>query len=371
MLPFVFATEKDFVVTEKLPSYSFINQLKDWGFKVPVFCSLTELESMPAGSFEAIYPWGWSPAAHFKLKNLKEKCSVEFKRNPAFNWQPNHKLLFERSSSLNFLSDILNKYPHYKFIKKSLTGVIVKSIDEIESLLIVNHNMVLKAPLSSSGRGIQIIRSQILNQSNKAWISGVLKQQGYLIAECYLDKLADLSFQFRITERKEVEYLGYTFFESNSNGQYKGTWINYDLNELIPESEFDELSDMIRNTAKIIGERLKSTVYTSWHRGFLGVDAMVFRVDGRLTIQPCIEINCRMNMGILTLLLQEHILKDCKGKLEMYYGPAGDFNIFVKRELERNPPVIQDGKILSGFFSLVEPSIHQKFGAYISVAGTR
>ena len=78
-----------------------------------------------------------------------------------------------------------------------------------------------------------------------------------------------------------------------------------------------------------------------------------------------------MNMGILTILLQNNIQKGAKGKFELYYGSKGDFEIFAKEEELLNHPVILNGKISSGFFPLVEPANHQKFGAYFLVSGTR
>ena len=371
VLPFIFGSENDFVITETKPSDKYVEELNNLGFKVPKFCTLSELEAIPEDSFEAICPWGWSPAAHFKLKKLKAKCSEEFKSNPSYNWQQTHQLLFERSTSLNILTDILNNNLQPWFINKSLTGVHVTSVYEIEKLMKEHQSLVLKAPLSSSGRGIQIIRSKTLNNSNKAWISGVMKQQNYLIAEPFLEKLADLSFQFRITESAKIDYLGFTFFETNSNGQYKGTLINTSLADIFPDENLNELEEMIIKTAKIIGEELKSSVYTNLHRGFLGVDAMVFRNEKQIMIQPCIEINCRMNMGILTILLQNYIQREAKGKFELFYGQKGNFEIFAKREQKINPPVIVNGKINAGFFPLVEPTHHQRFGAYFLISGTR
>jgi len=371
VLPLVFASENDFVISASPPSAEYIQLLKDCGFEVPRFCSLSELEEMPTGSYDVICPWGWSPAAHFKLKNLKEKCSGEFKTNPVYNWHEGHQSLFERSTSQNFLTGILNNNPQSWLISKSMTGVKVTNLTEIESMLNKNPALVLKAPMSSSGRGVQIIRRKILNNSNKEWISGVLKQQNYLIAEPFLEKLADLSFQFRINEDSDIEYLGHSFFETNSNGQYKGSFIHTGLKDIFPDENSDELEEMIGTTALVIGKELMSSVYVRWHRGFLGVDAMIFRNEKRLMMQPCIEINCRMNMGILTLFLERKIRKEAKGKFELFYGVPGEFEVYAKKNILLNPPVYQDGKISSGFFPLVEPVCQQKFGAYFLVGGTR
>jgi len=367
ILPFVFCTENDIVLTEKPPSVIFLQKFEKLGFDLPRFCSLAELEALPGNSFDAIYPWGWSPATHFKLKNLKEKCSETFKLSPVFNWNDEHQLLFERSTSLDFLSGLLGNIPPNWFIRKEMIGTKITSCEEIEFILEKHSPLVLKAPMSSSGRGIQIIRTAKLNTSNKQWISGVLKQQNYLIAEPYLEKLMDLSFQFQVLSDSKIEYMGFSVFETNSNGQYRCTLIHPDLKKIVPEENVFELMRMISITANILGNTLEKSKYASWHRGFLGVDAMIFKQQKSLMIQPCIEINSRMNMGILTMFLERKIHPDSTGKFELFYGSANGYCDFVDKQLLLNPPKSKQGKIYSGFLPLVEPNAKNKFGAYISL----
>jgi len=367
ILPFVFCTENDFVLTEASPSTVFLQKLEKFGFELPQFCSLAELESFPNDSFDAIYPWGWSPAVHFKLKNLKEKCAYQFKEGPVYNWNPGHKLLFERSTSLDFLTGLLNNNPPDWFIRKEMIGSKVTSFEEIELLLAKHSPLVLKAPLSSSGRGIQIIRNAKLNTSNKQWISGTLKQQSYLIAEPFLEKLIDLSFQFQVLPNSQIEYLGFSVFETNSNGQYRGTLIHSDLKKIVPEENASELMEMISITADIISCELGKSNYATWHRGFLGVDAMIFKHQKSLMMQPCIEINSRMNMGVLAMFMEKRIHPDSTGKFELFYGPANGYSDFVDKQSLLNPPKSKQGKIYSGFLPLVEPNAKNKFGAYISL----
>ena len=99
---------------------------------------------------------------------------------------------------------------------------IVRSETEIETLLKSTFPLVLKAPLSSSGRGLSVLRHNELNDANRQWIGGILEQQGYLIAERWLNKQLDFSLQFKIEETGEVKCLGPSFFQTNSNGQYSG-----------------------------------------------------------------------------------------------------------------------------------------------------
>lgn len=364
-LPFAFCTENDFVLTDNHPSADFLQKMRIAGFNLPQFCCLAELEAFPDGTFESIRPWGWSPAVHFKLKNLKEKCTNSFKESPVFNWKDEHKLLFERSTSLSFLTELLESDPPDWFIKKEMVGEKITNCEEIELLLAKHSPLVLKAPLSSSGRGIQIIRNAKLNASNKQWISGVLKQQSYLIAEPFLNKLIDLSFQFRVLANSKIEYLGFSVFETNSNGQYRGTLIHPDLKKIAPAENASELQEMINTTADIIGNSLEKSNYANWHRGFLGVDAMFFKHQERLMLQPCIEINSRMNMGILTMFLEKRIHQNSTGKFELFYDSANKYHDLVNKQSLLNPLELKEGKICSGFLPLAEPNTRNKFGAYI------
>lgn len=366
VLPFVFGKSGDFVLTEKAPSKEFILRLTDAGFEMPVFCSLKEMISGKTETIGSILPWGWSPAAHFYLKNLKEKCSPGFHESPVFNWKDEHKTLFERITSLHFLTDFLKQNPMDFFVGPELTGTKVTAIEEIEELLKWQFPLVLKAPMSSSGRGIQIFRKQTLNASNRQWIAGILNQQKYLIAEPFLNKVVDFSFQFKISN-DEPEYLGLSVFETNSNGQYQSTLIHPKMTQAIST----EMKTKIGTTALLLKEALKNSVYAKLHRGFLGIDAMICIEKDGLKIQPCIEINSRMNMGILTTQIETKIHHDTSGKYALFYGSKGEFQRFAIKNALEQPIKIRNGKLSSGFLSLVEPDAEKKFGAYVLLAAAK
>lgn len=371
ILPFVFTAPNDVVLTGKKPSAAFTKKLAEAGFELPDFFSLEELITKRSIAINSILPWGWSPAAHFILKDLKEKCALEFRESPVYHWLNEHKKLVERETSLRFLEKTLNECPRDFFIGPEMTGIKVTGMEEIELQLKKWGAIVLKAPLSSAGRGVQIIRKQILNSSNIQWITGILKQQRYLIAEPFLDKLVDLSFQFEVTENGVISYLGRTFFETNTNGQYKGTRLNPDLNQLFPDMNALELGKIVDDTAQILRAAFSKSDYPVFYRGYLGVDALIFRHDEKTLIQPCIEINCRMNMGGLALILEKKISGKSTGRFELFYGLPGEYQAFCTKQTAINPHKLRDGKLSSGFMPLVEPDPEKKFGAYISLVESR
>jgi hypothetical protein len=76
-------------------------------------------------------------------------------------------------------------------------------------------------------------------------------------------------------------------------------------------------------------------------------------------------------MGILTILLENKIHREAKGKFELFYGSAGEFDVFSINQKSKNPLLIREGKLFSGFSPLVEPENHQKFGAYFSLGSAK
>lgn len=370
-LPFVMANVDDLIVSSRQPSPKFIEHLSSAGFNIPEFKSLARLETETTREIGSIFPWGWSPAAHYKFRNLKERCSREFKESAVFDWRPEHRLLYERGTALDLLHKFLEDEPSAIFVEKSQIGRRITSVEQINILLQKHGKIVVKAPLSSSGRGIQIIRRKALNQPNREWISGILKQQHYVIAEPWLDKLLDLSFQFHIGRYTGLKYLGYTLFETNTSGQYQSTRIRPDLKKQNQEINETELEEMIQTTAAKLERMLQESDYIRFYEGFLGVDAMVFKDSGLVKIQPCIEINCRMNMGILSLFCERQIHPTASGKLAFYYHKQIDFSEFVSKKQLEQPVIIDQGKLYSGFFSLTEPAPGQKFGAYLYLDESR
>jgi hypothetical protein len=363
ILPFVFCSENDFVLTENKPSEKFIQDLKNAGFQIPHFCTLADLEAMPNGSFDEIIPWGWSPATHYKLARLKEKCSPGFKNSPVYNWQEVHKTLYERACSLSFLNELITSVNEDYLIPEELCGTTVFSTEEIEKQLNTHKQLVLKAPLSSSGRGIQMLRKTELDRSRRQWISGILKQQGYLIAEPYLEKLLDFSFQFKIKSKEEVDFLGISYFETNSNGQYQRTFLNI-TPEILTTNSDQKLNDKIQIIAELIGNKLINSVYAENYKGYIGIDALIFEYNNQLFIQPCIEINCRMNMGILTKCIEKRFYSNCVGKFEVFFGNQDHMYELKNKKMANSQ--LSFSKFLSKYFfvPLTEIKNGTRFFAY-------
>ncbi len=351
-----FAKKDDIVICHKTFSQEALEQLDLMRLNSSSLKTRAEaIEEISERKYKTnIFPWGWSPAEQYFVKNFKwtsDYNSEYFKKR------------YERKNAVELLRAICKESPGSFIISENELPVIVSSVDEIETMLQKWPKLVLKAPLSSSGRGLQIIRKKALDDSKKQWIKTILEQQNYLICEPLLKKVADLSFQYKVDSKKEISYLGISYFNTNNNGQYQGHLLNTVPNEietfkkLIPENYFDILAENIL-------EKLKQTIFLEYE-SYIGVDAMLYKDEEDLKLQPCIEINPRCNMGILSMEIQKKVHPDSKGYFEIYNG--SDYSGFFKRAKTKNPPILMDEKLKSGFFSLTDINRHQRFGAFINL----
>jgi hypothetical protein len=105
-----------------------------------------------------------------------------------------------------------------------------------------------------------------------------------------------------------------------------------------------------------------------FYEGVFGVDTLIyFDETDTLKINPCLEINVRFTMGLLSLLLEKRIYQNKPGTYRTYYQPGTSFYTFKTEMTKKYPLKITENKIESGFFALTEAAEDTLFGAYIFV----
>ncbi len=352
-----FANDGDILIKNELPSDEFTEHLSKLGLDTS--CIRTKenafSEIIDKGVQATIMPWGWSPATNYFFKDAATNTPLKDAKSYVDR--------YERKNAVKLLGEIIDKNQSQSLISKEQLPVIVYSEEEIEELLNRWEKIVLKAPLSSSGRGLQIIRNKPLNNSKRQWIKTILKQQEYIVCEPLLDKQADLSFQFQVDSDKKINYLGISYFKTNKNGQYQGHYLNK-VPETIAEFEKEFSKDTLNEIVQYLMKYLEQKKYLNYE-SYIGIDALVFKENNQLKLQHCIEINPRFNMGILSMKIQENIHPEAKGYFEIFNGD--DYSDFVQNSTKKNPPKFIDGKLATGFFSLTEARPNQRFGAFINL----
>lgn len=179
---------------------------------------------------------------------------------------------------------------------------------EVEQALRNYQQIVIKAPWSSSGRGIRFIDKE-LNEYQRRWIQNVIASQGSVVIESYCHKVKDFGMEFESDGQGHVRYLGLSIFHTQ-NGAYIG-------NVLASEEEKQEMINRYISEEFLTAVQEKicaylEPVYRDQYAGPFGVDMMVVRGEDNhhFLLNPCVEINLRRTMGHVALALSKQCLSD-------------------------------------------------------------
>ena len=93
-------------------------------------------------------------------------------------------------------------------------------IETIADRLQSGEHLVVKAPWSSSGRGVRFIDGT-MNIYDSGWLCHVIEKQGSVMVEPYYNKVKDFGMEFLSDGRGAVSYVGLSLFQT-SNGAYTG-----------------------------------------------------------------------------------------------------------------------------------------------------
>ena len=298
-LPALWAKENDAVLVDDQEraeqSYKRLTQsLKrhlgdDFRAKGVRFVGLKQVGSLE--NVTRIDPWGWNVAQKAQLK----RSGVVDNILPQDDRLEEIRQLSHRRTSAQVLPQLM------------MEGTIGQSFEcfteiEIEALLGRYDRLVLKAPWSSSGRGLRFVTRDSLTPQVKGWLRHLLEAQGSVMAEPFYDKERDFGVEFWATETGEIRYEGLSLFHT-SNGAYTGNLLATERlkREILSRYISTELLDNINEIIKAELTPILKGKYT----GPFGVDMMIVKGE-KFMLHPCVEINLRRTMGHVALALSPH-----------------------------------------------------------------
>lgn len=291
-LPALWASDGDFVLVDN--KYTATSVLAALDIPVADVRFVDKDDLCHIGDNLHIEPWGWDSALTYQLR----KSGVSAECLPTDEHLKDIRQLSNRKLSSRLLRLLKNR------LGKNGVGAVGKSefgrnMDEVLDALDSQPDSVLKAPWSSSGRGVRYTHGspskQLLN-----WARKIIENQGSIMIEPRYDKVMDFGMEFNAEENR-VTYRGLSLFNT-VNGAYVG-------NLLASESRKLEIMDGIvghqalhclKNEIEVIlTEELKGR-----YRGPLGVDMMVVNNNDdkvcssqHYLIHPMVEVNLRRTMG--------------------------------------------------------------------------
>jgi hypothetical protein len=314
------------------------------------------LEEASRLHFHALRPWGWSPRVHGMLDGIP---ADEGGRE---EWGPGKKELYSRVTALSVLTRVRGdlELPEAIFprVEESVEGVAVQARRQA---------VVMKAPWSSSGRGVLMVGPGEISREERAWLSGVLRGQGYVTVEKRLDKASDFALEFWIEGSGDVRYMGLSQFFTGEKGNYQG---NYTGPQACIEQEITRYvgEPLFRATRESVTRALRD-VFGGKYRGPLGVDMMLYRdEEGAHRLHPCVEINSRYTMGIVALNLSgRYLAPGSEGIFRVSCFPrAGEAYRACRERAEESPARVEAGRLLSGYLPLTPVDEDTRFVAELT-----
>lgn len=224
------------------------------------------------------------------------------------------------------------------------------TVDEVREYAEQQGEIVLKAPWSSSGRGVFWTKANF-TASLSGWIKRVVEKQGSVMAEVAMERVSDFAMEFRVVDHV-AEFVGYSLFFTEETGAYRGNRL------LSNEKIIDRLAERIpREQLVDVRERLlefMNSVVAPIYNGYVGVDMFIYRGPNGFLLNPVVEINLRMTMGVVArILYDKYVSPEAEGMFLVEHKSPG--RLYVHHQWQSEKEKMQydaDGRMTKGYLSL-------------------
>lgn len=251
-------------------------------------------------------PWGWSLAARRRFldaglgeASLPSPARIERLR-----------LLSHRRSSITLLRGI--GFPAEKLPAEADT--VSQALDHIAAC---GGCAVVKQPWSCSGRGVAFTES-MQPEALRRLLEGWIRRQGSVIIEPLYDRINEMAALYYADGRGSVTLSGMSAFSCDVRGNYTGNIVAPQavIRQLCGNDAVEAARSLVTPLCSLIGDS---------YRGWLGVDMLRHR-EGLL---PCMELNLRMTMGVVAMLIARRMPAEAQPlQLRTVTAPLpGDINL--------------------------------------------
>ena len=286
-LPALWAGEDDCVLVEHVEQArrAFSRLRARVGGSPRRFVDKSQLSRLP---IDRVSPWGWDLALRAALIRYgvsPEACAGEAEIAAVRDYS-------HRRHAAEVLRRLLCHMPQDSFLETPVEAVSVEAVEECMSR---SSRLVVKAPWSSSGRGVRFIDGA-LSDYHRGWLRNTIAQQGSVMVEPFYSNVKDFGMEFEALTDGQIRYLGLSLFDTH-NGAYTGNIIASEEDKLDIISRYIPISSIDFVRAKVT-DALRAVI-SGHYAGPFGVDMMILsNPDGQgFSVHPCVEINLRRTMG--------------------------------------------------------------------------
>lgn len=288
-----------------------------------------------------LMPWGWNRKL---IKDMEERGAV-------LENQLSEEGLF-RYREMSSRRYVAEKWSMEKYA--DLDGVVgwrkvATELHECVELMKKQSKVLFKAVWSGSGRGLRWAEG--MDAASVNWCRRMLKNQGALIVEGVCRKVIDFAMEFEVGDN--ARFIGYSLFKTNRYGAYLGNLLasQREIEHFLERYINQELLDRVKEKSMDMIDSL----FLGKYCGIMGIDMMICTGENsEYLLHPLVEVNLRMNMGVVSLKLYERLLKE--KSVGYYLLEAFNSHSELRSDDESlrklYPAVFEDNRIQKGYHSL-------------------
>jgi hypothetical protein len=316
----------------------------------------TPLENKMLRGVDGCSPWGWSELAKRRLRSL----GVGENMLPAGDFIASVRALSNRRTAIGIAASLAAAG-----VDVPAPALYLTSPDDVARFINSVPRSAIKAPWSGSGKGIAWGIGHV-EVPVENFYRGVIRRQGGVVCERYLDKVIDFAMEFSAADGV-VTFAGYSLFTCDG-AAYTG-------NILAPDAQIEEYiagfvgAGALHSARAALVETLSRLLAQCGYSGFLGIDMFVYRTPGGYRLNPCVELNLRMNMGAVSRIFCDRYM--AQGALGCYFVSNfrndGEALALHEKMVAAHPAKVRGGKLVSGYLNLSPVTPATRYIAYTLV----
>lgn len=318
-IPALWAEEGDLVLVDDIDFAK--NRARHFGAELNSkveFITKPQLKHLLKTEFlDSVHPWGWNSS----LKGELERLGMP-------------EMMLPTDAVLNKVREVSSRQWAALHLQRGVEYVTETA--RVKELILQHGKAVVKAPWSSSGRGVKYVSAEDFRTAGdyptfERWVANMIYHQGGVTVEPLYNKVRDFAMEFEMKDGKAL-YRGLSLFDTIKNA--------YSGNVLCSEADKVEMMKPLISEAQLAGIRQRiievmEPALKDIYSGPFGVDMMictkgkkdefceaVLNQEGEdvnrtgLGVVPCIEINLRRTMGHVAIDLYEHLVANSSDEMK-------------------------------------------------------
>lgn len=303
-IPALWADEGDLVLVDDIDNAR--DKVRHLGTKLVdkvEFITKVQLEHLIKTEFlDSVHPWGWD----LSLKGELERIGMP-------------EIVMPGDAILNKVRALSSRQWTAEHLQSGVQ--FVQTVTDVKSLVREWGKAVIKAPWSSSGRGVRFVSADEFREGSdypsfERWVGNIIYRQGGVTVEPYYNKVMDFGMEFEMVDGN-VLYRGLSLFDTIKNA--------YSGNILCSEDKKEEMMAQYVSPERLLQIRqhiidVMEPALKGNYSGPFGVDMMIYAKDidalnqvistdmpSDFGVNECIEVNLRRTMGHVAIDLVNYL----------------------------------------------------------------